>query len=105
MIGDFGGEVMFGTDADLRGWNERLEAGTAEVSWWTWGKRGKAPIGTPGRQNAPYLPVVSLHRKRTCEPVTTKTKVRKGTRVAFLIDQDRAEESNTELAAAGWKSA
>ena len=103
MVDDFGGDILFGGDVDIKRWNERVRSGQAEVSWWKYAhpKKG-ARLSKETRNNRPHVPLLAERRRRTLEPVTEKTSLRKNLLVAFLCDRERADETRDELLSAGW---
>ena len=103
MVDDFGGEVLFGGDVDVRRWNDRIQTGQTSVVWWTCKSPKKgAPIVEPERRNRPHIALVASRSPKRFEPVSDKTALRKRLRVGFLCDDERAEETHKELTEAGW---
>ncbi|MEZ4328887.1 MAG: cation:proton antiporter [Polyangiales bacterium] len=102
MIDDFGGEVLFAGAVDVPLWSGRLDAKSCSVAWYRFtGNRKSPPLGTGGESNPPYVPLVLVHRK-TVEPITSRSRFRRGTTIAILVDGARAEAADVELAKRGW---
>jgi len=102
MVDDFGGEVLFGAAIDVTLWSNRLEAETCEVVWHRFVGNRKSPrLCTEGMSHPSFVPLV-MRRRRVVGPVTNRSRFRRGTDVAILIDSTHAEAATENLAQRGW---
>lgn len=102
MVHDFGGEVLFGATVDVDRWSRRLDDEEAEVIWFRFvGNRKSKSLFTEGDANPAALPLVH-RRKKIVEPVTLRTRFRRGSEVAFLVDEARALPAREHLVDAGF---
>jgi len=99
----FGGELLFGGIVDVSTCAQQLDRETCEVQWWRFaGNRRSPSILTRDRTRPPYVPLVH-RRKGGVEPVTSESRFRKLSEVAFLITEDSREEARRILEQAGWR--
>ncbi len=105
MVDDFGGEVMCGSAVAVSAWAKRLDATEATFEWFRFEGNRKSPsFFTPTDADPPYLALLR-RRKKVAEPVTGRTRIRKGDRIAFLIHEERRERAEKALAICGLRKA
>lgn len=105
MVEEMGGELLFAANVDVASWAERLERDRAAIRWWRFSGGRKHPdIRTNDASHPPYLPM--LHRfKQLVEPVSSRSRFRRTSEVAFLVDLEREQAVALRLRAAGWEPA
>jgi NhaP-type Na+/H+ or K+/H+ antiporter len=103
MVDDFGGEVMCGSAVKVSAWAERIDAEGATLEWFRFEGNRKSPsFFTPTDADPPYVALIR-RRKKTVEPVTGRTQVRKGDAIAFLIHEERRPQAEKALSICGMR--
>lgn len=98
-VHELGARVLFGGFANVDTWSKRLDHREASVEWW--GREHKPAIQLPVREEAAaWLPLV-IDGRRGRAPAVLGARIRRGERVAVLIEDKNREAAGAELEALG----
>lgn len=104
MVEEMGGEVLCGARVEVSEWSEKIERGYAEVIWFEQTGKDDGSVLTGEITRPGYLPLACCKKGGPIAPVTSESRFAKGTRVAFLVEEDHAERVTRALQKSGWSA-
>ena len=103
MLGPIGAEILFDSERAIELWSLRLERRLAVVeSWRAEENEPSLPREEASGALASFLPLV-LFRDDRPAPLGTKSKPRKGDRLAVALFTEEQRDAEARLALGGWK--
>jgi NhaP-type Na+/H+ or K+/H+ antiporter len=100
MIHDMGGEILFGSPLEIGAWVRAAEADDVVVCWL---RRARRRAALPTGRDVFGASVALVHaRKGFAEPLTNRTRLRRGSRVAFLVERTREATWTEAMQSNGW---
>jgi NhaP-type Na+/H+ or K+/H+ antiporter len=113
-VREVGASVLFGNEVDVELWDVRMRRGLVEVSTWSWtgGDGDEAdtegvpdPVDIPKEMHNKLMPLALLEDDNVAKPFGDRTRVKKDTRLFWLLFKERADDATEWLEAQGWMRA